>query len=89
MALGAAPARVRFMILRQVGIMTLIGGVVGLMAAGWLGRLAESQLFELKGSDPFVFCGSAIALSFVALVAGMIPARRASRVDPMTALRYE
>jgi putative ABC transport system permease protein len=89
MALGAAPARVRLMVLRQVGFMTLIGGAIGLGAAIGLGRLAESLLFQLKGSDPAVLAGAAVALAIVALGAGFIPARRASQVDPMTALRYE
>jgi ABC-type antimicrobial peptide transport system permease subunit len=76
-------------VLRQVGVMTLIGGFIGLMAAGFLGRAAESMLFGLQGRDPFVLSGSAIALAIVALVAGFIPAHRASRIDPMRALRYE
>ena len=85
-ALGATPSRVRGMILRQVGMMTLIGGTIGLLAASGLGRLAESLLYQLKGSDPVVLAGSAIALMLVALAAGFVPARRASRVDPMRAL---
>jgi predicted permease len=89
MALGAAPGRVRAMVLRQVGWMTLIGGFFGLMAASYLGRIAESMLFELKGRDPLVLVGSAIALTIVALAAGFIPAHRASKIDPMRALRYE
>ena len=52
MALGAAPARVRGMVLRQVAVMTLVGGVIGLGGAVWLARLAESLLYELKGHDP-------------------------------------
>jgi putative ABC transport system permease protein len=89
MALGADPARVRTMVLRQVGLMTIVGGVIGLAAAIGLVRLAQSLLYKLEGSDPVVLIGSAIALTFVAVVAGFVPARRASRVDPMTALRYE
>jgi predicted permease len=89
MALGAAPGRVRLMVLRQVGWMTLIGGFIGLMAAGYLGRVAESMLFGLQGRDPMVLSGSAITLAIVALAAGFIPAHRASRIDPMRALRYE
>jgi ABC-type antimicrobial peptide transport system permease subunit len=88
-ALGATPSRVRGMILRQVGRMTLIGGTIGLLAASGLGRLAESLLYQLKGSDPVVLAGSAAALTLVALAAGFVPAKRASRVDPMRALRYE
>jgi ABC-type antimicrobial peptide transport system permease subunit len=89
MALGAAPARVRAMVLRQVGVMGLVGGAVGLAAAVGLGLLAQSLLFELKGSDPAVLAGAAVSLTLVALAAGFIPAHRASQVDPMSALRYE
>jgi ABC-type antimicrobial peptide transport system permease subunit len=89
MALGAAPARVRAMVLRQVGVMTAIGGVVGLATAVGLARLAQSLLFEMQGSDPLVLTGSAVALTLVALGAGFVPAHRASQIDPMTALRYE
>ena len=89
MALGAAPARVRGMILRQVGVMTLVGGVIGLAAAVGLGRLAESLLYQLRGYDPAVLAGAAVALTLVALGAGLIPAHRASQVEPMSALRYE
>jgi predicted permease len=89
MALGAAPSRVRAMVLRQVGVMVLVGGVLGLASAIGLGRLAQSLLFELQGSDPIVLVAAAVSLSFVAFAAGFIPAHRASQVDPMSALRYE
>jgi ABC-type antimicrobial peptide transport system permease subunit len=89
MALGAAPSRVRLMVLRQVGVMVVIGGGVGLAAAVGLGRLAQSLLFELQGTDPLVLTAAAVSLSLVALAAGFIPAHRASQVDPMSALRYE
>jgi predicted permease len=89
MALGAAPARVRLMILKQVGLMTLIGGLIGLLVAAWIARTAEGILFEMNGRDPAVFAAAAITLTLVALAAGFIPAHRASKVDPMTALRYE
>ena len=89
MALGAAPARVRLMILRQTGIMTIIGAVVGLLAALWIARAAEGILFDMEGRDPVVFLGAALTLAVVAMAAGFIPAHRASKVDPMVALRYE
>jgi predicted permease len=89
MALGAAPSRVRGMVLRQVGLMTVVGGAIGLVAAVSIGRLAESLLFRLKGWDPVVLTVSAVVLSFVALGAGFIPALRASQIEPMRALRYE
>jgi len=89
MALGAAPSRVRAMVMRQVGVMVVVGGAIGLGAAIGLGRLAQSLLFELQGSDPAVLAAAAVSLSLVALAAGFIPAHRASQVDPMSALRYE
>jgi putative ABC transport system permease protein len=89
MALGAAPSRVRAMVLRQVGVMVAVGGAIGLGAAIGLGQLAQSLLFQLKGSDPIVLAGAAVSLAVVALLAGFVPALRASQVDPMSALRYE
>ena len=89
MALGAGGPRVRGMVLKQVGRMTLVGGALGMIAASFLGRAAESLLFGLEGSDPFVFIAVAVLLVGVALGAGYVPARRASKIDPMEALRYE
>ena len=89
MALGAAPSRVRGMVLRQVGVMVVIGGAIGLAGAIGLGWLAQSLLYELQGSDPLVLVAAAVSLSLVALAAGFVPAHRASQVDPMSALRYE
>jgi predicted permease len=89
MALGASPAQIRTMVLRQVGVMTLIGATIGLAAAVGLGRLAQSLLYNLSGNDPGVLAGSAVALALVAFCAGIAPAHRASQVDPMEALRYE
>jgi putative ABC transport system permease protein len=89
MALGAAPGRVRGMVLRQVALMTLVGGGVGLGVAIGLGKAAEAMLYQLKGWDPVVLVGAATSLALVALGAGLIPAHRASRIDPMRALRYE
>ena len=77
------------MILRQVGMMTAVGAAIGLAASVWLGRLAQSLLFQMKGYDPVVLAAATAALAIVALAAGLIPAFRASRVDPMLALRYE
>jgi predicted permease len=89
MALGAAPNRVRGMVLRQVAIMTLVGALVGLAGAIGVGKGAQSILFQMTGADPAVLALSAVALALVALCAGFIPAHRASRVDPMKALKYE
>jgi ABC-type antimicrobial peptide transport system permease subunit len=89
MALGASSGNVGGMVLRQVGLMTVIGGVIGIAGALALGRGAQSLLYELKGSNPLVIAVAALLLTLVALGAGLGPALRASRVDPMQALRYE
>lgn len=89
MALGANGARVRGMVLRQVGVMTAIGGTIGLLGAFALGRGAAALLYQLQGNDPLVFAGSAVLLTLVAMGAGLVPAMRASRIDPMRALRYD
>ena len=89
MALGAAPDRVRGMVLRQVAMMTLVGALAGLAGALAVGKAAQSMLFQMTGADPAVLALSAAALALVALCAGFIPAHRASRVDPMRALKYE
>jgi predicted permease len=88
-ALGAAPAKIYSMVLRNVGWMTLIGGIAGLAGAIAAGRFAESLLFKLNGHDPVILGLSALLLFVVAFGAGFIPARRASRIDPLQALRYE
>jgi len=89
MALGADGARVRGMVLRQIGIMLAIGGAIGIAAALGLGKAASSLLFGLAGHDPVVFTVAVVLLALVALGAGYIPARRAAAVDPIQALRYE
>jgi predicted permease len=89
MALGADGGAVRGIVMKQVGKMAIIGGLIGLVVAVAVGRLAQSLLFEIKGHDPMVLTGAVIALALVAIGAGFIPAMRASRIDPMNALRYE
>ena len=89
MALGANASEVRMLVLRQVGLMTAIGGVIGLGGALALGKGAQSMLYKMSGADPVVMALSVSFLALVALAAGYVPALRASRVDPMQALRYE
>ena len=69
--------------------MTIIGGAIGLAAAVGIGRFAQSLLFQLNARDPAVLGAASILLVLVALGAGLIPAFRVSRADPMHALRYE
>ena len=88
MALGADPRRVRLLVLRQVGWMTLVGGLVGVGLALALGYGASALLYEIKGYDPIVLAISVVALTLVAFAAGLVPAMRASRIDPMVALRH-
>ena len=91
MALGAQGSNVKGLVLKQVALLALVGGAAGLGLAWVIGGVAESeeQLFGMKGHDPVVFAAAFIVLGLVALGAGYIPARRASRVDPMQALRWE
>jgi predicted permease len=89
MALGAGRDSVRGMVLKQVVKMTLVGGIIGIAAALGLGRAAQSLLFGMEGYDGPVVAIVTVLLGLVALSAGYIPALKASRVDPMTALRYE
>jgi len=89
MALGADGGRVRAMVMRQVGLMLLVGGAVGVVFALLAGRAARSLLFELEGHDPVALALAVVLLACVALAAGWVPARRAAQVDPMHALRYD
>jgi predicted permease len=89
MALGADGGAVRSLVMKQVVRMAVVGGVAGMAIAIGVGRLAKSMLFEMEGHDPLVLTAATFALALVALGAGFIPALRASKTDPMTALRYE
>lgn len=89
MALGAARRNVLRLVMREVLILAGIGVVIGLTGALALGRLLESQLFEMKASDPAVMGGAMAVVLMVSALAGYLPARRAARIDPMQALRWE
>jgi putative ABC transport system permease protein len=88
-ALGAEPMSLRSMVLKQVAVLASIGIVLGLAAAIGLSRIAESLLYGLSGRDPLAAVIATAVLGLVVLVAGYLPARRASSITPMEALRHE
>jgi putative ABC transport system permease protein len=89
MALGAQSALILRMVLRQASRLFLLGIAAGFLGALACTRLLGSLLFDLKPTDPLTFCGVAVALAAAALLASLIPARRATIVDPVVALRFE
>jgi ABC-type antimicrobial peptide transport system permease subunit len=89
MALGAQRRDVMRMVLGEGARMALAGVIAGIAAALALTRLMANQLFGVSAYDPLTFTAVAIVLTLVALLACYLPARRAVRVDPMIALRYE
>src|SRR5262249_31787274 len=89
MALGAVPGDVVWLVMREV--LTLVGAglAIGLVSAWGLGRVVGTVLYGITASDPLTIVAAAALLAAVSLLAGYLPARRATRVNPVLALRYE
>ncbi len=89
MALGAQQGNILYMVLHEAVLLILFGTGMGIVGAIGASRLLSNQLYGLKSFDPLTFAVAVLILFGVALLAGSIPSRRASKVDPMVALRYE
>jgi putative ABC transport system permease protein len=89
LALGASTRNILFLVLRKGMWLTLLGVIIGVAAALGLTRLMSSLLFGVKAVDPLTFVTVPLLLAGVALLACYLPARRATKVDPLVALRYE
>ena len=89
MALGAEPSKVVGLVLRNVALITAVGLIVGAAAAVGTGRFINTLLYNLAASDRTMIVVTAITLASAATIAGYLPARRAARIDPMTALRQD
>jgi ABC-type antimicrobial peptide transport system permease subunit len=89
MAIGAQRSDVLRLVLGEAARMAAFGVIIGVVASLAISRLLTSLLFGISATDPLTFIGVAVLLSLVALAASFIPAYRATRVDPVTALRYE
>jgi putative ABC transport system permease protein len=89
MALGATPGKVLWAVMRRSLILVLIGMAIGLSSAFFLTPLVSKLLFGLKASNPFTFATAAAIMAAAAIIASYIPARRASHIDPIIAIRYE
>ncbi len=89
MALGALPTDVLRMVLKEASTLAAVGIAIGLLGAFALSRFAQSQLFGIQAHDPAIFIGASVLLGAIALVAGLVPGWRASRTDPVSALKYE
>jgi predicted permease len=88
-ALGADRSNVLWLVMREVAVLTIVGIAIALPSAWGLSRFVRTQLYGLEPYDPWIVAGATLALAFAAILAGYVPARRATRVDPLVALRDE
>jgi ABC-type antimicrobial peptide transport system permease subunit len=89
LALGAQRGLVLWLVMREVLLLLAIGLAIGIPTARALGRYVSTQLYGIQPHDPSIAIGTVILLTLVSVAAGLIPAHRASRIDPIMALRYE
>ncbi len=89
MALGAQRASVIWFVMKETLLLLVIGLAVGVPCAMALGRYVSNQLYGIQTSDPWIAASTVVVLAIVAAAAGMIPAHRASRIEPILALRFE
>jgi predicted permease len=89
LALGAEPKGVIWIVMREVLMLLTIGLAIGIPSAIGLGRYVSSQLYGIQPNDPWIAVATVVLLAAVSVAAGLIPAGRASRIDPVLALRYE
>jgi ABC-type antimicrobial peptide transport system permease subunit len=88
-ALGAQRSSVIWLVMKEVLLLLVIGLAIGVPSAMGLGRFVSTQLYGIQSSDPWLAGSTILVLAFVAAAAGLIPAHRASRIDPILALRFE
>jgi ABC-type antimicrobial peptide transport system permease subunit len=88
-ALGALTRDVVWRVMREAGALVIAGLAIGLPAAWWLGRYVQSQLYNVQPGDPLTLTTAGLGLALIASLAALIPARRAAKIDPVTALRQE
>jgi ABC-type antimicrobial peptide transport system permease subunit len=88
-AIGANPQSLVRLMVRQALVLVALGLILGLLATRWLAGFAESQLYQVDTSDPATLAAAAATVLLAAVVAAYVPARRASKVDPVVVLRSE